>query len=236
MSDAKAPVPQHVSLPWAQGVWGQDAYAHASQARVPLRREPLQISQGPGGVLKETVRDRSDGLSSHEPLATADAGAMTAPVPYGAPYRPPPTIPDEERCPLCRDALVSLSVGLDVLATLTRRIAAAPPVLQDLTAALRRAGETNGIDTDGLDALLAFAQSDAGQARAYVCPKLAESTQDAVAPMVNAAESGTGPIATGSTPQSAADAIRRLEAAATLVVREARLLLEKRNDIDYRQA
>ena len=135
--------------------------------------------------------------------------------------------------PLARDrvavdeaTLLSAAVLLDVLATATRRLEARPAVLAEVVQVAVDLG-AHGVDDadERLEALVALAAGDAGARRAELAMTLA------------AALSGddAGEAAT-PTPAGVATALRRIEAATQLAVREARAVLEARATPELHQA
>jgi hypothetical protein len=151
-------------------------------------------------------------------------------VAHALPFRPHPFIPDEDRTSLRRDALVSLAVVLDVLATRTRRIEATRTLLTQLTAVLLDVGLLGGLDGSAIRRLLDHAANHVGHSRAALTRHLCEC-------MFLAGRSADSDQETSaaSTPRAAGRALRRLEAAAQVVIQEATLRLEAQEGVEYRQ-
>jgi hypothetical protein len=134
----------------------------------------------------------------------------------------PPALPAADRVDLDERTLLSAAVVLDVLASATRRLDAQATVLADLAQVAVEIRGHGAEDVEArLEALVVVAAGDAGARRAEVATTLA-------------ALAGDG--ATSPTPATVAAALRRIEAATRIAVREARAVLEARGTPDVHQA
>ncbi len=205
-----------VMLPWAPHDW-----EHAMRvASARVQQEAVQLRVAP-----DRLRISARGGSDEGPAPTPPGPALYAPAlrSAGLPLEPHPSLADEDRSSLDEQGLVAAAVALDVLATRTRKLAATPTLLAELADTLRSVGGLGGVESENVPALLAHARSRSGTARAALCLTLAGNLEDAHAG------------AAVTTPESLWVALRRVEQAAGLVVREARLRLEARDKVNYRQ-
>jgi hypothetical protein len=232
MSDARPELHlRHVILPWAQPNDGPDAAQLAAGGRVREDALAVKVSRDRLAIQRRGERDLPE--RSRIP---AQRGVMPPILPATLPFKPHPSIPDNDRRRLETRALMSLSVALDVLATLTRQVAGGETVLADLTASLLQVGALGGIDDAAEDRLLSHAASRAGQIRASLSRQVASRMQ--AQPRAEGEATATAmSLALPSTPRAVSRAIRRVEAATEVVLREARLRLEaQEKGTEYRQA
>lgn len=171
---------QGVFLPWAQAV----AAAAPSDSARPNTSAPL---------------DRMERTAPQRKARDARVA-----------YRPLPVVPESDRRPLDREALMRLAIALDVLSMLTQELAAHPEILQRLSEKLADVGRLGGTDDDGLRELVEHAHSAHAAARAVLSQEL------------SAGNDGEPQLATAT---GVARALRAIEAAARLVVKDATLLL-----------
>lgn len=214
---AAPPLHAYVRLPWAPAVW-------------PLE---TALSRGDGSAAADAVTLRPAALGHAEPHAaqyhdtarperSIDARLSALRLPYS----PEPSVPDEDRPDKNVDATIQGAVALDVLCTWTRALSATPTVLAELTALLvRLVSLGKEADEDPTAELLALASSETARRRALL-------TADLAAKLATACGDDQG----GATsPASVAAAVRRIERLATLVVRDAELLLDTHETVDYQQ-
>ena len=217
-----APVPL---LPWASLMWPNhetQAKAHdkegiqaASSTHIP----PAQLSSFLGNAVRATW---NEGRSALEPALSS----------LGLPYRPYPNIADDDRGKPNDEAALRAAVALDVLATWTESLTDKPTILGDVTEILTRLaalGRTVEESDAEANALLLQAQSTAADERVHLARKMALPYQED-------SNDATGPTPLLPTPESVAQALRRIEKMAALVVREAHLLLETYEGTEYHQA
>jgi hypothetical protein len=143
---------------------------------------------------------------------------------------PPPTLPEEDTGSMQLEDLISLAVALDVLSTWTTPLRARPEVLDDLTNTLLRVAAVGGEGAEEhIRSILALAAGPTGAGRAALTGSLAELLGGS--PNVEGVPVPGTPF---TTPGSVETAMRRVEAAARLVVREACLLLAAREAMESR--
>lgn len=198
----------------------------ASPLRVPER--PSEVKETPAAAsvnLKlggyDVTDDSFNTAEAAPPHRRTIDPALAA---LGLPLEPHPTLPDEDRAHLDEDHLVSLAVALDVLSTATTSLQATPEVLQQLVQALIYVGRLGGLDLPRVQALLDFATGEAASRRTQLSDELFQCQSRAAG-----GEDGA------SSPTSVLSATRDLERAAHLVVREAVLLLQAHEPIDYKR-
>ncbi len=153
------------------------------------------------------------------------------------PFEPLPTIPEDDRKPLNANALLCAAVALDVVTTRTMAIEESPEILGELVESLMYLGGLGGLDEAAMERLLAYAQGRLGENRAALNRHAAGYMAAFPRPPDDTAEPtamGGGPVA--STPRAITKALKRLEAAAEVAVSEARLRLQARQAVEYRQA
>ena len=219
---------RHVILPWARPETSPaEGHGRAARKRVESDARALRVH-----------RDR---LAIHEPGdGTSEAGAGLRPglgLPplhaHGLPFKPHPSIPEEDRVPLEPNALLAAAVALDILASATRAIEASPAVLSELTATLLSVGRIGGIDAAAIERLLGHAESRVGNTRASLSRLLAVC-------MATSRRADGEPTAPGaahaSTPRAAGQALRRIEAAAEVAIHESRLRLDAQEVVEYKRA
>ena len=223
MTDAARPAV--VALPWAhQFDADPDAYQDAAQDRVQIDARDMHV--------------RSAGLygGSHDSVDLGGAGCLqrmpTELRARGLPARPAPTLPESDRVHLDDDLLMSAAVALDVLASFTEDVEPGPDVLHRIAEVLTHVGTVAGIDEYTYNELLAHAAGELGQARSQMSRRLAGT----VGENILTHDEGAAEPHLPSTPGTVVAAARRIEAMADAVVREAHLLLEAYNPVDYRQA
>ncbi|MBI3179804.1 MAG: hypothetical protein HYZ27_09090 [Deltaproteobacteria bacterium] len=204
-----------VMLPWAP----LDSDHHMRLASARVQHEAAEIKVAP-----DRLRIAERGEASDMPAPAHSGASLYTPAlrSAGLPYQPHPSLADEDRAALDEQALVAAAVALDVLATRTRKLSIAPTLLADLCGALLAVGRLGGVEEAALPELLDHAASRSGAARRAMCLALAHT-------MARASHAAV------TTPESLAAALRRGELAAALVVREARLRLEAKDKVDYRQ-
>jgi hypothetical protein len=170
---------------------------------------------GPG----KTTTPGGQSLVADVPL-TASAGPKKLTPPW---VRREPSIPDTDRVPGDPSALASVAVLLDVMTTHTSALGPEPTLLAELVDLLTDlAALGDQATTDHHQALLAAATSEIGARRALGARLLATSlTPD--------------PLTAPSTPDTAAAALRRIEAMAQLVIHDVYLRLEAAEPTDYKQ-
>ena len=232
MSDARPELHlRHVILPWAQPDGRSDQAQEAARARVRDEAREVKVSRDRLAIQKRGERDLPE-----RGRPAAQRGIMPPVLPATLPFKPHPSIPDADRRALEPRALMSLAVALDVLATLTRQVAGGDTILADLTTVLLEVGALGGIDGAAEERLLSHAASRAGQIRATLSRQVASRMQ--AQPMVESEVTATAvTLAVPSTPRAVSRAVRRIEAATEVVLREARLRLEAREKgTEYRQA
>jgi hypothetical protein len=232
MSDARPELHlRHVILPWAQPDSHADEAEAAASARVRDDARAVNIRRD-----RLAVRGRGERDLPERSRSPGHQDGMPPLLPVTLPFRPHPSIPETDRRTLDSRALMSLAVALDVLATLSRQVEGGDTVLADLTAALLQVGTLGGIDSKAEERLLSYAASRAGQIRATLSRQVASSMR--AQPMAAAEVTGTGvTVAVLSTPRAVSRAVRRIEAATDVVLREARLRLEaQEKGTEYRQA
>lgn len=234
MADARANLDvRHVILPWAQNEASSDTHDAAARERVTadayaLRIAGDQLNIGHAGVASDAV---GRGHRWRRRLLEPPLQAV------GLPYKPHPSIPDEDRRATQTSAYVSVAVALDVMTTLTRKLEDKRTVLSDLATVLLHVGRLGGIDGTAVERLLEHAESVTGRNRAFLTYRLAMNMQGAT----------TQPKETGSddtqvaqvrptTPKTVALALRRIERAADRAINEACLRLEAHASVEYRQA
>lgn len=216
-----APLP-HVMLPWAQSTW------HGGNPIVE-RGGSLPVAAAERGR-DALLLGRDDKASAHAPSRRrggplAAGGHAARPI-----FRPLPEVPIDDRGDYAPASLVSLAVALDVLSTLTRRMPTDALILDGLAAILLHVSALGGASADAASKLVGYARTAAASERARLSQALAGQAQESGITTV-AAESVPG----ASSPASVAAATHRLEAAAAILVRDARLLLAAQEGIDYRQ-
>ena len=208
-----APGGRHVILPWAPYQRPADPAAAAPDPARRQREEGLRIA-GDGlaiGTRPEaglTLQGPADGRAPRRLLEPPLRAA-------GLPMEPMPTVPAEDRGALDPEDLVSLAVSLDVLASATREISAGPTVLQQFCQALLYVARLGGAEDATLTGLMEFAVGSGGLLR----EAHAQGDDRPLPPPP-------------STPQGVAASLRDIEATATLLVREATLLLDAREPLD----
>ena len=143
----------------------------------------------------------------------------------------PPFIDPADRTPQDPKHVVSLAVVLDLLATRLRTVASDPQILAHMTEHALAVSALGGSAPDAVCArLFALAQSDTAAARAAFVEAFAREI-DAV--LAHPADGTPTPATT--TPDTVAQAMARVTQAATLVIREAELLLAQRRARTDRQ-
>lgn len=163
----------------------------------------------------------SGDLEATHPFVLPWAPPAGEPAPKRLLMPAPPSLPEADRPPLDEEDLVSAAVVLDVLATRTRALAAAPTLLAEVGVTLAEVGALAGMDAERLAALLAHAAGATGAGRESVCRRLRWLASPAGAETTDA--------------RAVASALRRIERGAALVLREARLVLEASTAPDFRQ-
>lgn len=221
---------RHVVLPWAR----PEPPALMSQAPT--------ISRQRTGSEPQIPRVQMDRLAIRDPNEKAagtlgSAGSAMGQPPlldHGLLFHPHPSIPDEDRTSFDPDALLAAAVALDILATGTRGIDSSPTVLTELTEVLLALGHFGGMDDTAVGRLLDHAQSPVGNSRAGLSRHVA--VRMSALPQADQDEPTAIGAAHASTPRAAAKALRRIEMAADVAVREARLLLDAQEIVQYKQA
>jgi hypothetical protein len=202
-----------IALPWASLAWPIDASPETAERR---------------SSHADTFSRQGRRVASR-PQAARSSGLFPELAALGLPHNPEPTIPESDRAAVDDELLLRVAVVLDVMATATRRLAAGPTILAELTAIAARvanAGATGEEEETAMASLLAAAASEAGDGRAVLARSISER--------LATAEMGPAPVL--STPTSVAAALRRTEQLAQAVVTAARLLLEAQADVTFRQA
>ena len=222
---------RHVVLPWAQP--DLKLATPADLAHAPLRDEAATMKVSPDRL---STQKRAENGHPERSRAKAAPSGLPMLTPSTLPFKPAPSIPDADRPPFEARALTSVAVALDVLSTLTRKIPEGSTILADLTAALLEVGTLGGIDDLAEERLLAHAGSRAGQARAALGRQVVSRMQALPLPVTEHTATAIT-LTVSSTPRAVTKAVRRIESAAAVVVREARLRLEaQEKGTEYRQA
>lgn len=217
---------RHVVLPWARPDAATEGHERAARDRVEAEARALRVQQ-------DRLAIREPGEAAAGAAAGARAGFGLPPLlPHGLPFKPHPSIPDEDRVPFHPDALLAAAVALDILATGTRTIDPSPSVLAELTRALLAVGRIGGIDDAAMERLLDHAESNVGNSRASVSRHVAACM--AAPPRPDEEPTAVG-AAHASTPRAAGKALRRLETAAVVAIHESRLRLEAKEVVEYKQ-
>ena len=177
---------------------------------LPWAAGPWQQEQGtPSGPTNDSAASRTE-----------------APRPAGMAAAGKPTIPRGDAVVAREQDVLAAAVIIDVLATQTSKLFNEPTVLADLTSVCL-ALLAIGNDESGGRAreLVVFAAGPGGAQRAAIARSLTEVL-------------GDGDAATFSpcSPSSVADALRRIETMARIVMREAVAILEARDTTTYHQA
>jgi len=218
---------RHVILPWARPDAGTaEEHGRTARERVESDARALRVQQD-----RLAIHKPGDGAATS--FGDVRQGFGLPPLlPHGLPFKPHPSIPDEDRVPFHPDALLAAAVALDILATGTRGIHPTPSVLTELTETLLTVGRIGGIDAAAVERLLEHADSVVGNTRAGLSQHVAECM--AAPPRPDDEPTAVG-AAHASTPRAAGKALRRLETTAVVAIHESRLRLEAREVVEYRQ-
>ena len=214
-SSSGTPLVVPVLLPWAQATW--HGLAHIENDG------PAPVGNASSGARQPPAHGDSHGRSERSkrpPSAFANAPQKTAaPI-----FRPLPEVPAEDRTKTHPDSLVSLGVALDILATRCRRLPQDATVLTELTRAALHVANLGGDDTAVAQNLVIYALTAAGHERTRLSQELAtpiyRSGVDSVA---------IDSVPEASSPAGVAAAVQRLASAASLIVRDACLVLSARD-------
>jgi hypothetical protein len=220
----------YVILPWAAQpalLVAQEDTAQSDEAT------DLRVSAEHLGVAERPAFARAEAPDQHSRTTELDPRLRA----LGLPVSPQPSIPSADRAAVATDETVALAVALDVLATMTRGLDAEPLILQRLTQVALSLGEQGGLDTNAKDELLAYADGELATERARLCRALGACLAAAAGGLGDDGHA-RGVVAVlehahASTPASVATSVRRLEAAATLIVRETSLMLQAGEAVDY---
>ena len=138
----------------------------------------------------------------------------------GLPLSPVPTVPREDRRELVDEEALALAVTLDILGTRLETLTSEPAVLHRTTEVLLGVGALAELGEDRARELLDLGESSEGARRRELAPRLGAP------PGEPAPRPGPGAVI---------EAIRRVEAGATLVVRDGTLILQARAPVDFWQ-
>lgn len=217
---ADAKMPAVVALPWAHPAFDPDSDRATESERIAREAQALQVHADrlEVGEAPEAVAERAAGQRRRGDVLPPELRAR------GLPYEPWPSVPEEDREPLDLDALLTAAVALDVLTTRSKLIDGRPTILSELVETTVSVGVEGGLGEAGLHELIAIASGPVGMSRerlreTWSDPELQPEGEEILLPQ--------------STPQTVANALRRLESGGAAVIREACLLLDALAETRY---
>ncbi len=210
---ADAKMPAVVALPWAHPAFDPETDRRGESERVAREAQALQVHAD-----RLEVGEAPDPIAEHGGRGPRRLEALPPELrARGLPYEPWPSVPEEDREPLDLDALLSAAVALDVLTTRSKQVEARPTILSELAETAVSVGVEGGMGEAGLHELIQIASGPVGASRerlreTWSDPELQPEGEEILLPQ--------------STPETVANALRRLERGGAAVLRESCLLLD----------